>query len=148
MQFKTYQLDTLTPRQLHAVYKLRVAVFVVEQACAYQEVDDLDLTATHLLGSGADGQLLAYARLMREPNDQARIGRVIVSPAARGGGHGQELVHQAIAQIKRQWSATTQINIQAQHYLDRFYRSFGFVPVSAVYLEDGIPHQDMVLALR
>ena len=145
MQFEGYQFDDLTPRQLQAIYKLRVAIFVVEQNCAYQEVDDTDLTATHLLGTDSAGQLMAYARLMREPNNQARFGRVIVSQAARGQGNGQALIIEAIRQIRTLWPATTQINIQAQHYLDRFYRSFGFTPVSAVYLEDGIPHQDMIL---
>lgn len=148
MRFQTTAFDDLTPRQLHAIYKLRVAIFVVEQNCPYQEVDDTDLTAQHLLGTDATGQLMAYARLMREPHDQARIGRVIVSAAARGNGNGRTLLNQAIQQIQHLWPHTLQINIQAQHYLDKFYRSFGFQPVSAVYLEDGIPHQDMVLALR
>ncbi|WP_318766482.1 GNAT family N-acetyltransferase [Lactiplantibacillus carotarum] len=148
MRFQTTAFNDLTLRQLHAIYKLRVATFVVEQSCPYQEVDDTDLTAYHLLGTDATGQLMAYARLMREPHDQARIGRVIVSAAARGNGNGRTLLNQAIQQIQHLWPHTLQINIQAQHYLDKFYRSFGFQPVSAVYLEDGIPHQDMVLALR
>jgi len=147
LAFKTTQFDQLTPRQLQAIYKLRVQIFVVEQNCAYQDVDDTDLTASHLMGTTADGQLVAYARLMKEPDDQARFGRIVVSAAARGNGNGQALIRAAIAEIQRLWPATTQINIQAQHYLDRFYRSFGFKPVSAVYLEDGIPHQDMILKL-
>lgn len=147
LAFKTIQFDQLTPRQLQAIYKLRVQIFVVEQNCAYQDVDDTDLTASHLMGTTADGQLVAYARLMKEPDDQARFGRIVVSAAARGNGNGQALIRAAIAEIQRLWPATTQINIQAQHYLDRFYRSFGFKPVSAVYLEDGIPHQDMILKL-
>lgn len=145
--FKTYHFDQLTPRQLQAIYKLRVQIFVVEQNCAYQDVDDTDLTASHLMGTAANGQLVAYARLMKEPDDQARFGRIVVSAAARGNGNGQALIRASIAEIQQLWPATTQINIQAQHYLDRFYRSFGFKPVSAVYLEDGIPHQDMILKL-
>lgn len=145
LQFETIQFDQLTPRQLQAIYKLRVQIFVVEQNCAYQDVDDTDLTAVHLLGTDAHGQLVAYARLMTEPDNQARFGRVVVSAAARGNGNGQALIRQAIQQIRQLWPATTQLNIQAQHYLDRFYRSFGFTPVSTVYLEDGIPHQDMIL---
>ncbi|MFC6293864.1 GNAT family N-acetyltransferase [Lactiplantibacillus daoliensis] len=143
--FKTAEIDDLTPRQLQAIYKLRVQIFVVEQNCAYQDVDDTDLTATHLLGTNEQGQLVAYARLMRESNNQARFGRIVVSAAARGNGNGQDLIRHAIQGIRQLWPATNQINIQAQHYLDRFYRSFGFTPVSSVYLEDGIPHQDMVL---
>jgi len=145
LTFKTVEIDDLTPRQLQAIYKLRVQIFVVEQNCAYQDVDDTDLTATHLLGTNEQGRLVAYARLMREPNNQARFGRIVVSAAARGNGNGQDLIRHAIQGIRQLWPATNQINIQAQHYLDRFYRSFGFTPVSSVYLEDGIPHQDMVL---
>jgi len=145
LTFKTVEIDDLTPRQLQAIYKLRVQIFVVEQNCAYQDVDDTDLTATHLLGTNEQGKLVAYARLMREPNNQARFGRILVSAAARGNGNGQDLIRHAIQGIRQLWPATNQINIQAQHYLDRFYRSFGFTPVSSVYLEDGIPHQDMVL---
>ncbi|ETY74042.1 GNAT family N-acetyltransferase [Lactiplantibacillus fabifermentans] len=147
MEFKTYHFDELTPRQIQAMYKLRVAIFVVEQNCPYQEVDDTDLTALHLFGTDAEGQLVAYARLMQEHGNQARFGRVIVSEAARGHGSGQRLVQTAIDQIQKLWPDTTQINIQGQFYLDKFYRSFGLVPVSDVYLEDGIPHQDMVLKL-
>ena len=147
LTFKTVEIDDLTPRQLQAIYKLRVQIFVVEQNCAYQDVDETDLTATHLLGTNEQGQLVAYARLMREPNNQARFGRIVVSAAARGNGNGQDLIRHAIQGIRQLWPATNQINIQAQHYLDRFYRSFGFTPVSSVYLEDGIPHQDMVLKL-
>ena len=147
LTFKTVEIDDLTPLQLQAIYKLRVQIFVVEQNCAYQDVDETDLTATHLLGTNEQGQLVAYARLMREPNNQARFGRIVVSAAARGNGNGQDLIRHAIQGIRQLWPATNQINIQAQHYLDRFYRSFGFTPVSSVYLEDGIPHQDMVLKL-
>lgn len=147
MKFTTYSFDQLSERQLHAIYQLRVAVFVVEQHCAYQEVDALDLTARHLLVTDDAGQLVAYARLMQEADQQARFGRIVVAPNARGKALGRQLVDHAIQQIRRQWPNTVQLNIQAQHYLDRFYRSFGFLPASTVYLEDGIPHQDMVLAL-
>lgn len=92
MQFITTSFDELTVRQLQQIYKLRVAVFVVEQACPYQEVDDTDLMAWHLRGLDSTGQLLVYARLMREANQQARIGRVITNPAVRGHGYGQQLL--------------------------------------------------------
>jgi len=147
MNYEVSAFDDLTPRQLYAIYHLRVAIFVVEQACAYQEVDATDLTAQHLLGTDVTGQLMAYARLIPEANQMARIGRVIVNPAMRGQGAGRELVQTAIARIQQLWPATTTINLQAQVYLDAFYRSFGFVAVSPAYLEDGIPHRDMVLKL-
>jgi len=147
LKFELKAFDALTPRQLHAIYQLRVAIFVVEQACAYQEVDDTDLTAQHLCGINTDGQLMAYARLMQESPTTARIGRVLVKPVGRGQGYGRQLMQTAIAQCQQLWPATTQINLQAQVYLDAFYRSLGFVAVSPAYLEDGIPHRNMVLTL-
>lgn len=144
-----YQAKTfpeLTTHELWALYRLRTAVFVVEQTCYYQEVDDADLTATHLLGTDDQGQLVAYARLIPE-QDHVRIGRVVVAKAARGNGAGRELVTTAIAAAKTHFPQATQIDIQAQAYLQSFYATLGFQPVSDVYLETGIPHLDMVLPL-
>jgi len=144
-QAKTF--DHLTTHELWALYHLRTAVFVVEQTCYYQEVDQADLTATHLLGTDETGKLVAYARLMPE-GDHVRIGRVVVAPAARGNGTGRELVTTAIAAAKTHFPQAVQIDIQAQAYLQQFYAGYGFQPVSAVYLETGIPHLDMVLTLQ
>lgn len=144
-----YQAKTfpeLTTHELWALYRLRTAVFVVEQTCYYQEVDDADLTATHLLGTDDQGRLVAYARLIPE-QDHVRIGRVVVAKAARGNGAGRELVTTAIAAAKAHFPQATQIDIQAQAYLQSFYATLGFQPVSDVYLETGIPHLDMVLPL-
>lgn len=132
--------DQLTTRELHAIYELRVAVFVVEQACAYQEVDQADLTCLHLM-HWANGALASYCRLI-EAEDGVHLGRVIVAPPFRGKGHGQELITQALAIAKDRYPGET-IYAQAQAYLQEFYASFGFQPVSEVYLEDGIPHLDM-----
>nr|WP_143461894.1 GNAT family N-acetyltransferase [Levilactobacillus enshiensis] len=134
----------LSSQDLFQIYQLRVAVFVVEQNCAYQEVDDLDLTAQHLLRTDDAGHLIAYARLMDE-GQQVRIGRVVVAPSARKQGAGRDLVAHAIQAAKATYPAAKQIVIQAQAYLQKFYASFGFQPVSEVYLDTGIPHLDMVL---
>ena len=144
LTFKRVAFADLTTAELFAIYKLRTEVFVVEQECAYQEVDDLDLTAQHLFSLGTDGQVVAYARIMDE-GDQVRIGRVAVAKSQRGQGAGRDLVAQAIQAATAVAPGAQRIVIQAQAYLQKFYASFGFEPVSAVYLDTGIPHIDMVL---
>lgn len=145
-EFQQKSFEQLTPMELFEIYRVRVAVFVVEQTCAYQEVDDLDLHAQHLFAQDASGRVTAYARLIDE-GQQVRIGRVLVAPDHRGNGAGRQLVETALAAAKRTYPAAIAIVIQAQAYLQSFYASFGFQPTSAVYLDTGIPHLDMVLPL-
>lgn len=114
---------------------------MVEQNCPYPEVDDNDLRALHLFYQ-QDDEILAYARII--PAESAvHFGRVLVAQSARKGGVGRELVARTLAEIERR-HAGKPIHIQAQEYLQGFYASLGFEAVSDVYLEDGIPHLDMV----
>ncbi|KAA9327044.1 GNAT family N-acetyltransferase [Hymenobacter busanensis] len=130
--------------ELYALLQLRSEVFVVEQACAFQDIDGQDAAAHHLLGLAPDGRLAAYARLFAPGAcyAEASIGRVVVSPQFRRSGLGQALMREALAQCERLFG-TGPIKIGAQQYLLDFYQSFGFEPSSAVYLEDGIPHLSM-----
>ncbi|WP_125682205.1 GNAT family N-acetyltransferase [Levilactobacillus yonginensis] len=146
-EFVAKNFNQLTTNELFQIYQLRVTVFVVEQACAYQEVDDLDLTAQHLVRFDEAQRLSAYARIMDE-GSQVRIGRVVVAPFARKQGIGRRLVAAAIATAQQNYLRAQQIVIQAQAYLQEFYASFGFEPVSDVYLDTGIPHLDMVLSMQ
>jgi ElaA protein len=137
-------LDDLPARDLYALMKLRVDVFVVEQACPYPELDGKDVEALHLrLLSGGD--LLAAARILKPDggNNPARIGRVVVSPAHRGKRLGDSVMQEAIREAERLYPGRP-IALSAQSHLERFYRAPGFVPVSEEYLEDGIPHVDML----
>lgn len=131
MTWQDLHHSELTVPQLYALLKLRSEVFVVEQQCAYQDVDGDDLVGEnrHLLG-WRDGELVAYARILKseEMYDPVVIGRVIVSPAARG----EKLGHQ----------------LMAQAHLQAFYAHFGFTPVTEVYDEDGIPHIGMARESR
>lgn len=136
------KFDELTVRELHQIYKERVAVFVVEQACPYQEVDELDVKAWHLFEI-TNGEISSYARIIPEEGS-VRIGRVIVPQAFRGGGKARDLMNRAI-EICREWFVDQPIQIGAQNYLREFYASLGFVATSGVYLEDDIPHVDMEL---
>ena len=156
----------LTVADLHDVLALRNRVFVVEQECAYQDVDGLDLVrdTRHLLaragsrrptprggGSGAgsdgeaDGAIVGYARLLAPYDGRpARIGRVIVTAEARGQRLGVRLMERALASCAEHWPGAG-VEISAQAHLVDFYTALGFVVTSEVYDEDGIPHQDMRL---
>lgn len=131
--------------ELFDIYKLRVDVFVVEQDCAYPEIDNNDKLVGHLFAY-ADGQIAAYSRLCPPSTvyQEVSIGRVICHPNFRGQGLGRELVKRAVEQLQKDFPGQ-KIKAQAQEYLEDFYQSFGFKTISESYLEDGIPHVDMVL---
>ncbi|MBC6605232.1 GNAT family N-acetyltransferase [Hymenobacter sp. BT188] len=138
------QFNDLSLTELYELLQLRSEVFVVEQACAFQDIDGQDMAAYHLLGHTPDGKLAAYARLFDAgiSYEEVSIGRVIVAPEFRRFGLGQELMRQAITHCER-YFAPQPIKIGAQQYLERFYGSFGFVQCGEMYLEDGIPHIPM-----
>ncbi|MDD7570030.1 MAG: GNAT family N-acetyltransferase [[Actinobacillus] rossii] len=140
--WKTKTFQNLTAFELWKIYQLRVAVFVVEQNCAYQEVDEKDLKALHLFAKNSQ-KLTAYCRIIPE-QDGVHIGRVLVTKEARGTGLAKKLMTQALTVCQQRWQSE-KIYVQAQAYLQDFYQSVGFKPISEVYLEDGIPHLDMVL---
>ena len=145
LHWTTKPFDTLTLGELYALLQLRSEVFVVEQTCAFQDLDGQDQAAHHLLGYTAAGELAAYARLFGPGLSyaQASIGRVVTSPRHRRGGLGRELLTQAIAECAALYGAQP-IKIGAQCYLQAFYESFGFVQQGEPYLEDGIPHMYML----
>lgn len=134
----------LTPAQLLEIMAARVRVFVVEQNCPYQEVDAADKNALHVtLRQGKE--LVAYARIIPHADGvHMSFGRVLVAADHRGQGLAKQLVATTLATIRDRFPDSP-VKIQAQDYLRQFYGSFGFTPVSDTYLEDGIPHVDMVL---
>ena len=148
MDWKTYRFDDFTARELYGVLKLRVDVFVVEQNCPYPELDNLDQQSIHLLYR-ENGEVLAYSRLVPAgvKYELPSIGRVIVRDDARGRGLAKQLLERSIDYIVGEWQAQA-IQLQGQVYLQEFYQSFGFQPISDSYDEDGIPHVDMKLIHR
>lgn len=148
MEWTIKSFDELTTDELYSLLKVRVDVFVVEQACAYPEIDGHDQRSLHLF-SIQDGEIAAYARLVPagEKYDHASIGRVLVSSSKRKTGLGRELMAKAIVTIIEQWEVE-EIQLQAQSHLQNFYGSFGFEPTSEVYDDGGIPHVDMLLKVR
>lgn len=114
---------------------------MVEQTCVYQDIDDQDLIAQHLFYED-DGQVLAYCRLI-PTTDLVKLGRVVVAQSARGQGLGRLLVEEALTACASLFPKIP-IYAQAQAHLETFYQSLGFRTTSEVYLEDGIPHIDMI----
>jgi ElaA protein len=142
--------EELTTAELYSVLRLRAEVFVVEQDCPYQDVDNADQYAVHLMGYDEQQRLGAYARIFAPgirsrgmTYDMASIGRVITSKEQRGKGVGRELMQKAIDALETRFGKQA-IKISAQQYLTKFYESLGFRQTSDMYLEDNIPHVEMI----
>lgn len=146
LTWQTKTFKELSTREIFEVLKLRQAVFVVEQECAYPDIDDTDIESMHLCGYNNSLQLIAYARLIKPgvSYDQASIGRVVVSPTARGLRLGESLMHKALTEMERLFPRQA-IKLGAQERLEKFYNDLGFKTVSDMYLEDDIPHIHMLL---
>jgi len=141
--YKTY--EELTKDELYDCLALRVKVFVIEQNCPYQEVDGKDRESDHFFGIDKNGEMLAYARIPH-PGVSYRelsMGRIVVDPSVRGKAMGKELMVKAMESMKKKWG-DVEIRISAQQHLKLFYEHFGFLQVSDMYLEDDIPHIEML----
>ncbi|PKW28923.1 GNAT family N-acetyltransferase [Flavobacterium lindanitolerans] len=136
--FKALSLD-----ELYDLLELRTEVFIVEQNCVYQDIDNKDRKAIHLIGE-FDGETVAYCRLFKAGDyfDESSIGRVIVKEKYRDRKWGHDLIREAIKAIKDNFDEE-KITISAQLYLKKFYESHEFSQTSEEYLEDGIPHIEM-----
>jgi len=160
LHWRFARFDDLTPREVHDIFRARIEAFVIEQNCLYQDIDGADPQCWHLLGRlearGArhenarhekltGAELVAYCRVVPpgvkflEPS----IGRVVTTAEVRGTGLGRDLMREAVARTEALWPARA-IRIGAQSHLERFYNDFGFVRASEPYLEDGIPHIEMI----
>ncbi len=130
----------LTIEELYELLQLRNDVFIVEQECAYQDLDGKDFKAFHVLGR-KENKLVAYARIFK-PGDyhlEASIGRVVVKPAARGKGYGKIIMLEAMKAVMERFK-TSRMSVSAQSYLKDFYNELQFKARGDEYLEDGIPH--------
>lgn len=136
--------NELTIQELYGILKLRSEVFIVEQDCAYQDVDAKDQKALHLMLILID-EIVGYTRIFNAGDyfEQASIGRVVVQEKHRDKEYGHLLMKESIAVIKNQLNAL-KIVVSAQTYLQKFYESHGFSKTGKEYLEDGIPHIRMV----
>ena len=139
MTLEIKHFSELSKLELYEMLKLRNEVFVVEQKCYYQDCDGHDLDAHHLLCY--DDELVGYLRILKPgvTYDEASIGRVVVKETHRSHKVGKKIMVAAIEYLE------PPIRISAQEYLLSFYKSLGFVQVSEMYLEDDIPHVEMLL---
>ena len=140
MELYSISYTDLTTNQFFELLKLRISVFVVEQNCPYQELDDLDLVSDHFFGS-LDGQLIALGRVYKDLNT-VYIGRVAVKSNYRKNGYARKLMEFILQEVKTKFPNLT-IELSAQEYLINFYVSLGFETKGETFIEDGIPHIKM-----
>lgn len=148
MQVYFKAFNQLSVYELFSIYKLRSKVFVVEQNCAYQDVDDKDLDAIHVLMMH-NQELAAYCRILKPGSAYAEpaIGRVVVEPGYRKQQLGRQLMQASMAHALQLFKEQD-VLLSAQVYLQAFYTSLGFVAEGEVYPEDDIPHIKMRLKVR
>ena len=139
-----YELET---EDLYQILRLRSEVFVVEQDCVYQDIDNKDQNAIHLYYK-ENNEILAYTRIFKAGHyyENPCIGRVVVSKKNRGNDLGKKIMIDSMEYIKQNIKGE-KIELSAQKYLDKFYKDLGFYKIVEDYLEDGIPHQRMIFDL-
>lgn len=145
MRLQIKSFGELTNSELYDILKLRCEIFIVEQKCPYPDVDGNDGNAFHMLAYTDDGRFAGTLRILKPgvTYDRAAIGRVAVAEDFRGQGAAREMMKTAMYYMIKRLGYRT-IKIGAQNYLKDFYESLGFRPISEVYLEDDIPHIDMI----
>lgn len=135
--------DELTIIELYEILKVRSKIFVVEQKCVYQDLDDIDYRSLHLFYK-SDKNIIAYLRIYKKEEGIIQIGRVLT--ADHGKGFGGKILKEAVSIIKEQMKPN-KIYLEAQCYAIRFYEREGFKVCSEEFIEDGIPHVKMILEL-
>ncbi len=138
------KFSELSSEEIYNILKLRSEVFVVEQNCVYQDIDEKDKKATHLFLE-KNNDIIAYTRIFKKGDyyeENPSIGRVVVSKKERGKNLGKEIMLNSIEFIKKELEGI-KIELSAQKYLDKFYKDLDFYYEGEDYLEDGIPHQRM-----
>jgi ElaA protein len=139
-----YGFGDLAPARLYELLQFRQAIFVVEQRCAYPDLDGLDPQAQHLL-LRVDGELAGCLRLIPFPGEApVKIGRVAVAPALRRRGFARSLMMEALACCRRDYPDCA-VALTGQTYLAPFYESLGFIATSPPFDDYGLSHVDMIL---
>ena len=147
MKITIHKYQDLTPNKLYEILMLRSEVFVVEQKCAYQDLDNKDQKALHLIVE-ENNKIIAYTRIFKKGYffKNSSIGRVLVKKEHRGKHLGKKIMIKSIEQIKID-KTEKKIELSAQKYLLKFYLELGFKKIGEEYLEDGIPHVKMILKI-
>lgn len=148
MKWEIKEFKELSVCELYRILELRNSVFIVEQECIYQDCDRKDLEAFHLLCI-EDDKVIATLRILNKgvAYKEMSIGRVVVHKEYRRKNLGRKSMELAIQFIKDKYGDSP-IRISAQVYIKEFYKSLGFIEVSDVYLEDDIPHIEMLYEMK
>ena len=138
------KFSELSIEELYQILRLRSEVFVVEQDCVYQDLDNKDQISVHIFIKEKN-EIVAYTRIFKSGDyyKNPSIGRVVVSKKKRGKELGKKIMIFSIDYIKENLKSD-KIELSAQKYLDKFYKDLGFYKIGEDYLEDGIPHQRMI----
>lgn len=139
--------ENLSCSDLYDILRHRQNIFVLEQQCFYPDIDGKDHRARHLIGRESDGTFLAYLRVLGPGDyyDEPALGRVLVTPEARGRGLARKLMQEGHARVQALYGDVP-MRLNAQAYLKDFYLSVGYEIVRGPYDEDGIPHYEMLKA--
>ena len=144
MIWEIKEWSELSTKEVENIFSLRSEVFVVEQDCVYQDLDNKDQISIHIFQKEKD-EIVAYTRIFKSGDyyKNPSIGRVVVSKKNRGKELGKKIMIHSIEYIKKNLKGE-KIELSAQKYLDKFYKDLGFYKIGEDYLEDGIPHQRMI----
>ena len=147
MKITVFKYQDLRPDRLYEILKLRSEVFVVEQKCAYQDLDNKDEKALHLVGE-ENNKIIAYTRIFKKGDffKNSSIGRVLVKKEYRNKDYGRKIMKSSIDRLKKD-PKEEKIELSAQKYLLKFYSELGFEKEGEEYLEDNIPHVKMILKI-
>jgi len=145
MNFELKPFESLTLEEFHDLIALRIQVFVIEQNCPYQDLDGKDKKSLHVIGRNSKGVIKATARILPAGvyYSEVGIGRVVVDLSERGTGAGHELMSSCMEYIENQFGKVP-VRISAQSHLEKFYNQHLFISTGKEYLEDGIPHVEML----
>ena len=145
IKWQVKHFNELTVPEYHDLLFLRIEVFVIERDCPYQDVDDKDKVAYHLFGTNKDNKTVAVSRILPQniSYSEVSIGRIAVDKNSRGTGIAVDLMNESFKFIEQQFGKQS-IRISGQQYLTNFYGRLGFKQVSEMYLEDNIPHIEML----
>lgn len=145
MNWQVKKYSELSIDEFHDIIQLRIEVFVIEQNCPYQDLDGKDKKAHHLFCKNKKGEILATSRILPEgiSYQEVAIGRIVTSEKARGTGLGHELLEKSMNFCKEEYGPGP-IRLSAQKHLENYYNRHNFFSTGKEYLEDGIPHIEML----
>ena len=148
MEIIIKKFKELTVEELYEILKLRSIVFVVEQNCVYQDIDDIDKDSYHIFMKEKNSpEIKVYIRVFEKDNDTAQIGRVVTAMDSRRKGHASNLIKKGI-EIAKNEMKKNKIYLEGQVYASKLYEKLGFKIISDEFLEDGIPHYKMLKNLN